>query len=302
MNAPNLPRNSRKSQFFCRKKRAPCARAGKKGAVRFESAKSGVCLPATLYEENNKMSEQIFETGSVADVVIAHPMVRPVLERLGVDYCCGGKKPFVDAVRDSGNEFDAVVAQCKNAIHASAGAAPDVDWSKEPLSALARHITGKHHAFTLTQLERCDMLLGKVQRAHSDVHGAMLDRVRAHFDAVREELESHMRKEEIVLFPAIYMLEAYQAGKADKPSFPFGRVANPIAQMEAEHDEAGDLLASIRADTDGFTLPPDSCRTFGALYDALPELEEDVHLHIHLENNILFPKSIALEDELIPVE
>jgi regulator of cell morphogenesis and NO signaling len=124
----------------------------------------------------------------------------------------------------------------------------------------------------------------------------MLARLQRLYDGLHAELDTHLMKEEQILFPAIKAIDAFVNGKGEKPVVQCGSVANPIRQMEAEHDSAGEALAGIRQATDSYRLPADACLTFKALFDGLQTLEADLHEHIHLENNILFPKSIKLEE------
>ena len=236
--------------------------------------------------------------GTVADLVLAHPALRPLLERLGIDYCCGGRKPFAQAVRDAGHDLKSVMDACQRTVQASASTPAATDWTRATVTALADHILATHHVFTRSQLERIDGLLVRVQRAHAAAHGAMLGEVREIFDALRAELESHLAKEEQILFPAIQAIDGYLAGRNARPDIHCGRVAYPIRQMEVEHDAAGAALARLRSLTGGYQAPADACATFQALYEALPALEDDLHEHIHLENNILFPRSIVQEERM----
>ena len=236
--------------------------------------------------------------GTVADLVLAHPALRPLLDRLGIDYCCGGKKPFAQAVRAAGHDLQTVIDNCHRTLRASAGAPAATDWARASVTELAGHILSTHHAFTRAQLTRIDGLLARVQRAHAAAHGDLLEQVRNIFDALRAELESHLAKEEQILFPAIQSIDGYLAGRNARPAIHCGRVAYPIRQMEAEHDSAGAALARLRALTGGYQAPPDACATFQALYEALPALEADLHEHIHLENNILFPRSVEQEERM----
>jgi regulator of cell morphogenesis and NO signaling len=246
------------------------------------------------------------ETGSavrpeqtVGELVARHPQLRERLERLGIDYCCGGKKPLADAARENGLSLEQVVAELERALAESPAAAAGTDWTSATITALADHILGTHHAFTRSQLARVSQLLAKVQNAHRARHGAMLDDLRQRFDALAAELDSHLTKEEQILFPAIKGIDAFMAGQSARPVVHCGSVANPIRQMEREHEGAGGLLAGMRALTGGYRLPDDACQTFGALYEALEGLESDLHQHIHLENNVLFPRSVAQEGEML---
>ena len=139
------------------------------------------------------------------------------------------------------------------------------------------------------------MLADKVYNAHKKNHGPMLSELNKIFENLRADIETHLLKEEQILFPMIKEIEAFAAGKGPKPVAHCGTVENPIRQMEAEHDAAGNLLAQMRKITQDYALPDDACESFKALYEGLQELEEDLHEHIHIENNILFPKSIVME-------
>jgi regulator of cell morphogenesis and NO signaling len=236
---------------------------------------------------------------TVAEIVLRHPCLRARLEQLGIDYCCGGKKPLAAAVRDAGLDLETVLTVLKNALEHSTTAAPVTDWTAASLTDLANHILNTHHVFTKAQLPRIDMLLARVQKAHHTSHGPMLDELRRVFDPLRAELEAHLMKEEQILFPAIIAIDGFLSGRNGKPLVHCGSVAHPIRQMEHEHDGAGEILASLRRLTHNYQLPEDACQTFQALYEALAALEADLHEHIHLENNILFPGTIAQEATMI---
>lgn len=235
---------------------------------------------------------------TVAEIVLRHPCLRARLEQLGVDYCCGGKKPLADAVKDAGLDLKTILADLEHTLLQRQAATPATDWTAVPLTVLADHILDKHHVFTKTQLARIDSLLAKVQNAHRNRHGAMLDSLRIAFDPLRAELEAHLMKEEQILFPAIKGVDGFLAGRNDRPVVHCGSVAHPIQKMEREHDGAGAILVNLRKITLNYRLPDDACETFKALYEALAALEADLHEHIHLENNILFPASVAQEQQI----
>lgn len=235
---------------------------------------------------------------TVGEIVIRHPNLRARLEQLGVDYCCGGKKPLADAVKDAGLDLKTVLADLEQRLLQGQAAATATDWAQVPLTVLADHILDTHHVFTKTQLARVDALLGKVQVAHRDRHGDMLNALRRAFDPLRAELEAHLLKEEQILFPAIKGIDGFMSGRNERPVVHCGSVSHPIQQMEHEHDGAGDVLAKMREITDNYRLPADACQTFKALYEALEALEADLHEHIHLENNILFAGSVKQEAEM----
>ncbi len=235
---------------------------------------------------------------TVAEIVLRHPRLRARLEQLGVDYCCGGKKQLADAVKDAGLDLKTILADLEHTLLQKQAATPATDWTEVPLTVLADHILDTHHVFTKTQLARVDTLLAKVQNAHRSRHGSMLDSLRSAFDPLRAELEAHLMKEEQILFPAIKGIDGFLSGRNDKPVVHCGSVAHPIRQMEHEHDGAGAILVNMRGITDNYRLPDDACQTFKALYEALEALEADLHEHIHLENNILFPASVSQEQRM----
>ena len=169
------------------------------------------------------------------------------------------------------------------------------DWYTAPLHELVAHILQVHHAYMKEALPRVKELARKVLRAHGTNHGEMLQRVDDLYQALYDELSSHLLKEESVLFPYIVAAEAHRQGASERPAACFGSVGNPIRQMEHEHESAGQALVQIREVTDDFRLPEDACPTYRALYEELARMEGDLHQHIHLENNILFPRAIAAE-------
>jgi len=243
------------------------------------------------------MNNTIDKTTTVGDFVVQFPQLRQTLEDLGIDYCCGGKRPLAEAAESAGQSWPAVEAALEKALAQNAES-DTTDWNGESLSTLIDHIVETHHAFMKEQLPRLDGLLTKVQKAHSSLHGDMLTHLRHAYDSLRAELEAHLMKEEQILFPLVKQTEAFVNGGGRRPVSHCGSVANPIRQMEVEHDDAGDELAVMRKLTNGYQLPIDACQTFDALYEGLAAMEADLHEHIHLENNILFPKSVQLEAEM----
>ncbi len=227
---------------------------------------------------------------TVGEMVTNRPGLARVFERFGIDYCCGGKRTLADAAARAGANYDAVVA----ALESADPPAGELDPAALSLADLGQHIVETHHAYLRRELPRIDRLLEKVVAAHGERHPEVRE-VRRLFDPFAAELMQHMVKEELVLFPAIARMERERR----YPAGPFGSVRNPMRVMEADHEGAGDALASMRTLTDDFSPPADACPTFRALLGALAELETDMFRHVHKENNILFPRAIRLEDELI---
>jgi len=222
----------------------------------------------------------------VADLVLEEPGRARVFERFGIDYCCGGKTPLSTACAERDLDLDAVLAALDEA---AAGDPGEADWTAASLAELCDHIVGQHHAYLSEELPRLRELAVKVARAHGDRHPELAE-VEATFTAVADELEQHMAKEELVLFPACVALERGSGG-----GFAFGSVANPIAAMVHEHDEVGAGLARLRSLTRGYEPPADACNSYRSLLDRLETLELDTHRHVHEENNVLFPRALALE-------
>jgi regulator of cell morphogenesis and NO signaling len=224
----------------------------------------------------------ITETMTVAEVAAAVPAAVRVFTRHHIDFCCGGRKTLRDACSEQGLPFEALT----RALDAeTATAAADVrDWTREPLAVLIDHIVGTFHKPLRAELPRLAVMAARVTNAHAEKAPAL-----RHVEEVLCELSAalneHMWKEEHVLFPAI---EAMSAGRADPQPW----IAAPIAAMEEEHDRAGELLAELRHSTAEYRVPEWGCATLRAFYGALAQLEVDMHVHVHLENNILFPRAI----------
>jgi regulator of cell morphogenesis and NO signaling len=226
---------------------------------------------------------------AIGQIVAGNPERARVFERLDIDYCCGGKMRLDDACNAKELDVEKIIAEIEelDARYPASG----VDWTHASLAELADHIVAAHHDYLRAELPRLSGLTARVKNAHGARHPEVveLDTV---FQKMRIELETHTAKEESVLFPFIKRLEQADA-------LPAGfSVAQPIAVMEAEHDEAGDALADIRTLTNDFTPPPDTCNTHRVLLSALQELESNMHQHVHKENSILFPRAIAREKEL----
>lgn len=230
--------------------------------------------------------DPIVTSPQLGDLVVERPGVARVLDRFGLDYCCGGQRTLAEACQSAGVELEAVEA----ALEAVPPGGPE-DWALLEPVALAEHIVTTHHAYLHEELPLLEALAVKVARVHGARHPE-LARVREVVAAVRAELEPHLAKEERVLFPAIAALAEGTDG------FPFGSIAHPIRVMVAEHDRAGALLAELRTMTQGYQVPPDACASYRSLLERLSVLEEDTHLHVHKENNVLFPAALRIAERL----
>jgi regulator of cell morphogenesis and NO signaling len=227
---------------------------------------------------------------TVGDLVTEKPGRSRVFEKLGIDYCCGGKKPLGEVCREKGLDPDRVLSELESSDKAS-DATDTLDFNAMPLTELVEHIVTTHHAYLKQELPRLSGIIRKVVDTHGDRNPALSDLLTV-FNDLAMELQSHMTKEERILFPAIKEL-----ARPNATGFSFGDIGHPVRVMEAEHDSAGAALEQIRQLTDNFTTPDWGCNTYRAMIDALAGLESDTHLHIHKENNILFPKAIALQEK-----
>ena len=232
-------------------------------------------------------------TRSVSDLVLENPAVARVFESFGIDYCCGGAKTLADACKAANQPIGEVAA----ALEKCDSIAPERDWQSAPLADLACYIVERHHSFTQAEISRLTGLIAKVVSAHGQKHSELF-RLQAVFTGLSEELREHMRKEEEILFPYIAEMEEAARTRRHPPEPMFGTVQNPVAAMIMEHEASGAALEKIREITNGYAVPSDGCASYSALYQALPAFASDLHQHIHLENNILFPRAIELESDL----
>jgi len=241
------------------------------------------------------MTMEQFATKTIREIALAAPATTRVFEEYKIDYCCGGRRSISDACAAAGIDPQMLTDRIAAAV---ANVDPDVDHAedKKP-TALIGYILAKHHVFTAEELIRLTPLMEKVISRHGDNHPELVDLQRV-FTDLTESLMPHMRKEEGVLFPYIQMLEAAADGLTPAPVSHFGTVQNPIRMMMSEHDTDGDRLKLMREITNDYKLPDGACPTYTALFAGLEDLERDLHRHIHLESNVLFPAAAELEARL----
>jgi regulator of cell morphogenesis and NO signaling len=238
----------------------------------------------------------ISSTTKVREVALELPQSTRLFEKFKIDYCCGGDQPLAAACASAGVDVQNILALIEQVKQAPAGNGT-VDLQKATANELIGYILDKHHVFTKEEMARLGPLADKVVGAHGANHSELLalrDLMRQLF----EDLRPHMFKEEQILFPFIIALENAREQNRPAPFAPFGTVNNPVRMMLAEHDTAGDLLREMRKVSSDYALPADACISFKTFYEALEAFEQDLHQHIHLENNLLFPKAIALEESL----
>jgi len=232
---------------------------------------------------------------TLAEIVTDNIRSAIVFEEHGLDFCCKGNRSLKAACSDKNLDMQKVVNELTNLSRNGNGKENPDDWT---IDLLVDYIINNHHQYVRRMIPVISLHSDKVASVHGKNHPETI-RIADLFLSVREELEGHMMKEERILFPQIKQMVLTQKENSQYFAPPFGSIQNPIRMMEFEHTSAGDALSKIRELSNNYTHPEDACNTFKALYSELKEFEEDLHKHIHLENNILFPKSVELEAEMI---
>jgi regulator of cell morphogenesis and NO signaling len=231
-------------------------------------------------------------TKTVRELALEIPNSIRVFQKLRIDFCCGGARPIAEACAAVGVELETVNRMLDE--EAARGGDGGRDFRRTTLAELVQHILDTHHVYTREEMERINLLLAKVASKHAGAHPELFE-VGALFQRLCADLTPHLFKEEQVLFPYVLRLEEAARRGGPAPFAPFGTVENPVRMMMSEHDTAGDLLRELRAATRDYAVPPDTCMSFRALYEGLEAFEKDLHQHIHLENNVLFPRAVELE-------
>jgi regulator of cell morphogenesis and NO signaling len=234
-------------------------------------------------------------TKTVREFAAEFPNATRIFEKLGIDFCCGGHKPLREACVQARIPLASVLRSLEDGATAAAQTSADKDFQSATLSELIAHICIVHHAYVKQETPRLQQLLAKVVAVHCANHPE-LGAVQRTFGELSSELLSHMMKEEMVLFPYIEKLEEAITQQRRAPQAPFGPISNPVHMMELEHESAGNALREIRMLTSAYTPPESACFSYKTLYSALKDFEADLHQHVHLENNILFPRAVELEN------
>jgi regulator of cell morphogenesis and NO signaling len=214
-----------------------------------------------------------------------------VFKKYGIDFCCGGRKTLTEVCTEKGLD---VVKIERELVATENSATRPTNFNQWSLDFLADYIVNTHHAYVTSVLPDMKAYAAKVAAVHGSEHPELL-RILDLVEAVSEELTSHMMKEERILFPYIKVLAKASKDGITPPASHFGSVNNPIQMMEAEHESAGSILQQIRELTDNYKLPAEACTSYSLLFKMLEEFESDLHIHVHLENNILFPGATELE-------
>ena len=227
---------------------------------------------------------------TVGEIVAADFRTAAVFHDFGIDFCCGGRRVLRDVCRERQIDTDAVLDAVSRVCSTEEPTPHFDEWAAEALIAF---IVEKHHGYVRRTLSSLTANTQKLANAHGKRHPELPEVARL-TQAVAAEMLSHMAKEECVLFP--YIADIADAGREGRPipPAPFGTIDNPIRMMEHEHESAGAAMAQIRELTSGYEVPPDGCTTYRVALQQLAEFERDLHAHVHLENNILFPRAKAL--------
>ena len=229
---------------------------------------------------------------TIREIVASDFRTAAVFQRFGLDFCCNGCRTIEQGCREGNVDEAAVLRELDAILSAPAGAAPRFsEWAP---SALVSYIVANHHGYVRKALP----VLLEHTRKIADVHGerhSELHHIARLFERVASEMVDHMAKEERILFPFVVAMAEAAANHAPPPQPPFGSVENPIRMMEHEHQFVGDAMAEMRVITDGYTVPDDACATYRVCLQELEAFEADLHTHVHLENNVLFPKALEIE-------
>ena len=238
----------------------------------------------------------MFETmnKTIREIALEAPSTTRVFEEFKIDYCCGGRRSIEDVCASSGIDPKVLMERIESAIINSQSQTELAHLQEKSPGDLIGYILDKHHIFTAQEIERLNPLMAKVANRHGELHPELLQ-LQALFLDLTGSLVPHMRKEEVMLFPYILQLESAVKAGLSAPTSHFGTVENPIRMMMSEHDTDGERLRKMREITNDYTLPEGACPSFTALYAGLEDLERDLHRHIHLENNVLFPAAVKLE-------
>jgi regulator of cell morphogenesis and NO signaling len=228
-------------------------------------------------------------TNTLAQIVNQNHQAAAVFEKYALDFCCKGKRSLQDACKEKQISIEAIVREISDVSNQESK--PLIDFDKLSLSELVEYIVSTHHAYTKRELPQIFAYLQKVCSKHGDQHPELLKMFKC-FSELKEEMEMHMRKEEFILFPKIKELEKSQQSNSTS------NIQAPISVMEDEHDHAGRLIEQIREYSNNYTPPESACTTYRLAFTSLSAFEKDLHQHVHLENNILFPKVVQLFNRL----
>jgi regulator of cell morphogenesis and NO signaling len=230
---------------------------------------------------------------TIRQIALHVPGSTEMFQQEGIDYCCGADHTLEEACREAQVSVEHIAGRIER-LAVAAEQEPQRNWQIEPLFLLTSHIVNQHHEFARREMPRLAQHALQVISVHGPSHPE-LARIEVLLRAMTREFNLHMMREEQMLFPYIVQLEECDRHSEIPPVPPFGTVENPMRSIGSEHDSAAEMLRELRYLTVNFTPPPDACPTFQRFYAALKAFEADMHEHIHLEDNILFPRALELE-------
>ena len=261
-------------------------RSTRRASWRFGVNERASAIVGDVEAGTKNMTRQLDVKMKLAEAVDAFPQLAREFEKRGLDYCCGGGRTIDESCTLIGLDPLVTVGE----LSALSAMAQPAEWTTMAADVLVDHLEATHHRYLWNELPRVTTLVDKIVTVHGQRHPELVG-IALCFSQVRADLEPHLMKEERVLFPMIREL----AASTGALSFHCGSLRNPISVMLSEHDAVGDLLVELRRLTGGYTPPVDGCATYVACFAAMAELEADTHLHIHKENNVLFPLVLQLE-------
>jgi len=239
-------------------------------------------------------------TRTIREIALEAPLTTKVFENYKIDYCCGGHHYFLDACRNANADALNVLKEINDCLESAT--VTELDWVKDAsLAKLIDYIVDKHHVYTQYEINNLTPLMAKVASRHGENHPELYT-LKELFGDICDDLAPHLLKEERVLFPYINELEDFQIKNGKVPMSCFGTVRNPVGMMMREHDTAGEILRSMREVSHDYEIPEGACPSYTALLTRLEAFEKDLHQHIHLENNVLFPKAIEIENKIFAVK
>ncbi len=234
---------------------------------------------------------------TIGQFVASNYKTAAIFKKHKIDYCCNGNRTIDQACKQQNLDTAIIENEINNILAESSKQEETINFKFWPLDLLTDYVEKKHHRYVREQVPVLNQYLEKLCKVHGKLHPELFE-VATLFAECGEELTAHMKKEEMMLFPCVRNLVEADTNKSNLKGFPFGTVQNPIGMMMHEHDAEGNRFRKISELTNNYIAPDDACNTYKVAYALLKEFEEDLHLHIHLENNIIFPKSVTLETKL----
>ena len=232
----------------------------------------------------------------VGEIVAENYKTAAIFKRYRIDFCCNGNRTIADATKSKEIDEEKLLSELNEVMAEKVQG--EIDFKAFPIDLLADYVEKTHHRYIEQRIPEITPFLSKVARVHGANHPELLE-VEQLFTETAQDLAAHLKKEELMLFPYIRQMVKSNMGDKKRPKTALGSATEYIEQMEEEHDAEGERFRRISELTDNYTPPADACRTYMVTFDMLREFEEDLHRHIHIENNILFPKSMEMERELV---